>query len=150
MADKDKKRTVVEQLVELARKPGVIVTVLAAVGLTGKDAVEQANTLLSMDLPAWALLALVGGYIAARVIYNLLRLVYGMAKDVSLMRQAFEEFRDWTREQLNDGGEKFNAYGVLLDDHGQRLTLIEDVFKAEIVAYREKQKRETGKLEAKK
>lgn len=57
MADKDKKRTVADQLVELARKPGVIVTVLTLVGLTGQDAVAQANALLSMDLPAWALLA---------------------------------------------------------------------------------------------
>lgn len=146
MANNKKKRDLSEQLVELARKPGVIVTVLAAVGLTGQDAVAGANALLSMNLPAWTLLALVAAYIAARVVANLLRLVYGMAKDVALMRQAFEEFRDWTREQLNDGGEKFNAYGVLLDDHGQRLDLIEDVFKAEIVAYREKQRRETGKV----
>lgn len=150
MANNKKKRDIADQLVELARKPGVIVTVLAAVGLTGKDAVEQANVLLSMDLPAWTLLALVGGYIAARVIYNLLRRITGMAEDIACMRQAWEEFRDWTREQLADGGAKFDAHGVLLDDHGARLTLIEDVFKAEIVAYREKQRRETGKLEAKK
>lgn len=150
MANNKKKRDIAEQLVELARKPGVIVTVLAAVGLTGKDAVEQANTLLSMDLPAWALLALVGGYIAARVIYNLLRRITGMAEDIACMRQAWEEFRDWTREQLADGGAKFDAHGVMLSEHNQRLTLIEDVFKAEIVAYREKRRRETGKLEAKK
>lgn len=150
MKDKDKRRTVADQLVELARKPGVIVTVLATVGLTGQDAVEQANALLSMNLPAWALLALVGGYIAARVVYNLLRRITGMAEDIACMRQAWEEFRDWTREQLADGGEKFDAHGVMLADHGQRLTLIEDVFKAEIVAYREKRKRETGKLEPKK
>ena len=150
MANNKKKRDLVDQLVELARKPGVIVTVLAAVGLTGQDAVAQANALLSMDLPAWALLALVGGYIAARVIYNLLRRITGMAEDIACMRQAWEEFRDWTREQLADGGAKFDAHGVMLSEHNQRLTLIEDVFKAEIVAYREKQRRETGKLEAKK
>lgn len=146
MANEKNKRGLPEQLVELARKPGVIVTVLAAVGLTGKDAVEQANALLSMDLPAWTLLALVGGYIAARVIYNLLRLVYGMAKDVALMRQAFEEFRDWTRGKFEDGGAKFDAHGVTLLEHSQRISLIESVFEAEILAYREKKKRETGKL----
>ena len=150
MANNKKKRDLAEQLVELARKPGVIVTVLATVGLTGQDAVEQANALLSMNLPAWALLALVGGYIAARVVYNLLRRITGMAEDIACMRQAWEEFRDWTREQLADGGEKFDAHGVMLADHGLRLTLIEDVFKAEIEAHREKRRRETGKLEAKK
>lgn len=149
MANEKKKRDLAEQLVELARKPGVIVTVLAAVGLTGQDAVAQANALLSMDLPAWALLALVGGYIAARVIYNLLRRITGMAEDIACMRQAWEEFRDWTREQLADGGAKFDAHGVMLSEHNQRLALIEDVFKAEIVAYREKQRRETGKVQTK-
>lgn len=149
MANNKKKRDIAEQLVELARKPGVIVTVLAAVGLTGQDAVAQANALLSMDLPAWALLALVGGYIAARVIYNLLRRITGMAEDIACMRQAWEEFRDWTREQLADGGAKFDAHGVMLSEHNQRLALIEDVFKAEIVAYREKQRRETGKVQTK-
>lgn len=149
MANNKKKRDLADQLVELARKPGVIVTVLTLVGLTGQDAVAQANALLSMDLPAWALLALVGGYIAARVVANLLRRITGMAEDIACMRQAWEEFRDWTREQLADGGEKFDAHGVMLTDHGQRLTLIEDVFKAEIVAYREKQRRETGKVKAK-
>ncbi|MCZ7608491.1 MAG: hypothetical protein M5U25_21100 [Planctomycetota bacterium] len=149
MANNKKKRDLAEQLVELARKPGVIVTVLTLVGLTGQDAVAQANALLSMDLPAWTLLALVAAYIAARVVANMLRLVYGMAKDIALMRQAFEEFRDWTREQFADGGAKFDAHGVMLDDHGARLALIEDVIKAEILAYREKQRRETGKVKAK-
>lgn len=146
MANNKKKRDLSEQLVELARKPGVIVTVLAAVGLTGKDAVEHANVLLSMDLPAWTLLALVLAYIGARVVANLLRLVYGMAKDVALTRQALEEFRDWTRGQFEDGGERFSALGKIQADHGLRLDLIEDVFKAEILAYREKQRRETGKV----
>lgn len=149
MANNKKKRDLAEQLVELARKPGVIVGVLTLVGMTGQDAVAQANALLSMDLPAWALLALVGGYIAARVVSNLLRRITGMAEDIARMRQAWEEFRDWTREQLADGGAKFDAHGVMLDDHGARLALIEDVFKAEIVAYREKQRRETGKVQAK-
>lgn len=150
MANEKNKRGIPEQLVELARKPGVIVTVLTLVGLTGQDAVAQANALLSMDLPAWALLALVGGYIAARVVANLLRRITGMAEDIACMRQAWEEFRDWTREQLADGGEKFDAHGVMLSEHNQRLALIEDVFKAEIEAHREKRRRETGKLEPRK
>lgn len=40
MANNKKKRDLAEQLVELARKPGV--TVLTLVGLTGQDAVAQA------------------------------------------------------------------------------------------------------------
>lgn len=149
MANNKKKRDLAEQLVELARKPGVIVTVLTLVGLTGQDAVAQANALLSMDLPAWALLALVAAYIAARVVSNLLRRITGMAEDIARMRHAWEEFRDWTREKLADGGQKFDAHSEALADHGNRLQLIENVFKAEIVAYHEKRRRETGKVQAK-
>ncbi len=150
MADAEKKkRDLPEQLIELLRKPGAIVGILTLVGLTGQDAVAQANLLLNMDLPAWALLALVAAYIAARVVANLLRRIYAMADDLRRMRQAWEEFRDWTREQLADGGLKFDAHSEALADHGSRLRLIEDVFKAEIVAYHEKRRHETGKVQTK-
>lgn len=149
MADNDKKRRdLPEQLIELLRKPGAIVGILTLVGLTGQDAVAQANLLLNMDLPAWALLALVAAYITARVIAYLLRRICAMAEDLRCMRQAWEEFRDWTREQLADGGLKFHEHSEALADHGNRLQLIESVFKAEILAYHEKRRRETGKVQA--
>lgn len=142
----DKPADAFSRVVEFLRKPGVIVTLLGFVGLKGQDVVAEVNTLLSMDLPAWTLLALVGGYVVARVGYNLLKRVASMADDLSRMREAWEEFRDWTRDQLAQGGEKFDA---LHDGHNNldvRVSLIENVFRAEIAAYRENTKRETGKV----
>lgn len=136
------------QLLELARKPGVVVTLLAAVGLTGQDVVTHVNTLLSMDLPGWTLLVLAGGYVVARWLYEYMKSQRSMAGDVKTLVLAFDEFREWTRDRLQSGDDNLSELMASRDDHDNRITLIESAFQAEILAYREKRKRDTDKHEA--
>jgi hypothetical protein len=136
------------QILELVRKPGVVVTLLAAVGLTGQDIVTHVNTLLSMDLPAYTLLVLAGGYVVARWLYDYMKSQRSMAGDVKALVLAFDEFREWTRDRLQSGDDNLSELMASRDDHDNRITLIESAFQAEILAYVEERERDTGKLKA--
>lgn len=113
------------QLLEVVRKPGVVVTLLAAVGLTGQDAVAAVNNLLSMDLPAYALFLLAGGYVFIRMAYEYLKSQRAMADNVAELRVAFDEFRGWTRDRLESGTGHIDALRDTTRTNGNRLDFLE-------------------------
>lgn len=113
------------KLLELARKPGVIVTLLAAVGLTGQDVVTHVNTLLSMDLPGWTLLLLAGGYVVARWLYDYMKSQRSMAGDVKTLVLSFDEFREWTRDRLQTGDGAIDELHAKTGANHERLSYLE-------------------------
>lgn len=113
------------QLLEIVRKPGVVVTVLAAVGLTGNDIVSQVNALLSLNLPAYALLGLAAGYVFIRMAYDYLKSQRAMAENVRTLVEAFEEFREWTRDRLESGDDSIGNLVAKTGANSERLTFLE-------------------------
>lgn len=113
------------QLLEFVRKPGVVVAILTAVGLTGQDVVKYVNSLLSMDLPAYALLLLAGGYVVVRMAHDYLKSQRAMADNVAELRVAFDEFRGWTRDRLESGTGHIDALRDTTRTNGHRLDFLE-------------------------
>ncbi len=126
-------------IVNLLRKPGVVVTILTVAGLATDDTVAAVNKLLTLDLPAWSLLGLVALYILARAGY------YGLMK-LSKMSETIEKIL----ARLEQGDDNFKEIRGIAGGNKERLDVIEgfigDKWKAELAAYKEKTRRETGKI----
>jgi len=129
--------------------PSIVISALSAIGLYSSDIVEHINAFLSADMPGWGVLAIAAGYVGLRIIYDARK----TQKDsITTMKQMagdireLKEQRSLDMERLADAEDRLDAGRKRFDDHEGRINVIEDVLAAEIEAYNEKTRRETGKI----
>lgn len=138
-ADKD---STPEWWKKLRKNPALILGIAGLFGVSG----EQVQGVLEADVPGWVAAIIAGAlpiaYVCVRWARSHLDAQREMTEAVKLLREDVHE----VKVALADGREKFAAHSELLNQHEGRVALIENVFRAEIAAYLEKTKRETGKV----
>ncbi|MCC7510210.1 MAG: hypothetical protein IT464_12690 [Planctomycetes bacterium] len=126
----------------IKQHPSVLLGIAAATGFSG----EQLMLLLKEDQPGWMLglvvLLWAGIHWGKRIADNVVALV-----------NEFRDFRDETRERLLLGDGLLADLMASRDDlmasraeHAERLGLLWDMHAAEVAAYREQRRRDTGKV----
>lgn len=126
----------------IKQHPTVLIGIAAATGFSG----EQLMALLKEDRPGWMLGLVV-------LLWAAIHWGKRIADNVVALVNEFRDFRDETRERLSMGdtmlADLMASRADLMasrDEHAERIGLLWEMHEAEVQAYREQRRRDTGKV----